>query len=1266
MIKRVWLIILLFCLLPNLYGQRQYLKSFELSWQDKQVFEIDLHQSISLPFVYADQINYNEHLPYFNSTWQIPHGATINTSKITTVSYQILTKEQYGDLNTEYISSNILYNLTTNKANGITNAHLYLTPLIKVDGVVKKVTGFTIEYTLTTPKKTVKSPPITSVLSEGEWFKFAVDTTGVFKINRSFLNDLGINTNQIDPRNIQIFGNGGGLLPYKIGDFRYEDLQENAVYVYGEADGNFDTDDYILFYARGPESWTHYNTKESVKHIKNIYDDYAYYFIHISDNQGKRIADATPVNGNSTITYSTYNYFWVHEIDQYNLFQTGQQFLGHKFDNTTTYNLGYTFDNLNTNTPVQINIKAIGQSLSTSSMSLKVNDIDLKTIDFGNTNHPVLAREGESINVVNINNETLDFEFIYDKNGNSSAVAYLDYIEVIGEKNLIANNKQFVFRQFDQVNQTGIVSFEIQNANNIFQLWNISDPINPTLMSNESTSGTFQFSGLGGVLSEYCVLNSQDFYSPILLDRSKVDNQNIHSITQTDYLIITHESLVNKAEDLAQFHRTNNNLDVEVVPLYKIYNEFASGSQDITAIRDFIKYVYDQSEGQLKYVLMYGDASFDFKGIQSETGLVPAFQSYKSFNMTESFVTDDYYVIVSDDNEGDLDNDLIQIQDIAISRLPINTISEAEAVNNKIINYYKTETFGDWRNNILMIADDSDKSGEDIMQKSQESLSSIIKENKPQVNIKKLWLDAFQQETVAGGSRYPDVNHAINENIEKGVSFIDYFGHGGESGLAQERIVEANQIRSWENLDKLNLFIVISCEFARFDNPLRPDTAGEILIRHSQGGSVHEIATSREIFISLGNYFNSLLIPNLLAFDNTYHSIAENLMLAKNKSLNKQRYFITSFGDPSMHLSIPKPDIKLTQMNGQPINQNLDSIKGLSLTSFNGIITDKDGTKDTSFNGELILTVFDKSMKRQTLNNDGVADIMTFDTQDSKLFRGKAQVENGDFYIEFIAPKDLRMAYGEGKLSFYAQSDDNEKGGYNTDVVIGGIDTSAPEDNEGPIINLYMNDTHFVDGGKTDESPLFLAFIKDEHGINTSLSSVDHDIVAVLDDNYQNPIILNEYFITNLNDFTQGEIKYRLSELESGPHSITLTAYDTYNNASSATLNFVVKDNTELEITSLMNYPNPFSENTTIVFNHNRINQYLDVEFQVFTMAGQMIKYSNQTIFATTKTSKDIIWDGLDSNGYRISKGIYLYRIGLTDPIMGTQTEAYNKMIILE
>ncbi len=1254
--------LLVFFSIFQLSAQNQ--KNIKLDWKEAKVFKIINDETISVPYVDARQLDFKRRLPLSNHKWLIPANTAIDSLVVTNVSYEVLSPDQYGDLDLKQIPTTLTYQWATNKDRNETYAHFNLIPLVKDGATIKKVTSLNLYYKTFSQKSTPKAP-LTSVLAEGNWYKFAVERTGVHKITRSFLNDLGIDLNGVNPKNIQLYGNGGTLLPYRIGDFRYEDLQENAIYVKDGEDGSFDDDDFILFYAQGPHSWQYNNTVESVKHIHNIYDDYAYYFIRIGDTDGKRIISSTPIDEDAAQIFTDYFEFWVHEADEYNIAQLGQQFFGHKFDYSLNYSIKQTFDNLDTAQPVTIRVKAAAQSDVPSTMSVNVNGVSLNQLNFPPTFGSITLAYGDEINgSVNVDNETLTINFDYDKNGDSGAKAYLDYVEVIYKRKLVVNDRQFNFMTFDQINKT--IAFELQNPNNIYQVWDISDFINPQLISNQSTSNTFMFKAPGNTPKTYCVLNESDFYTPVNIENSHVTNQNIHGITQADYLIITNRDLQDSAEELADFHRTRNNLNVKVVPLYQIYNEFASGSSDITAIRDFIKYVYDQSNGQLKYVLMYGDASFDFKGIQYDTAPVPAFQSYESFSLAYSYVTDDFFVIVNDPNEGDLDDTTqIHTQDVAVSRIPVNNSSEADAFNNKLFKYYNTDTFGDWHNNLLLIADDVDEGSDQAMQINQEALADDIKVNKPLMNIKKLWMDAFPQETVAGGSRYPEVNEAINKSVENGVLMINYVGHSGESGLSAERVLEVNQIRNWQNLNKLNLFTVMSCEFARYDNPERPDTAGEVLIRHPHGGSVHEIATARAIFTDNGYDFNETLIPELLAYDNSYMSIAEHLRVMKNSFTNlQQRYFLTSFGDTYTKLALAKPDIKITHMNGESILQRTDTIKGLSKVSFNGLITDQNGEKDTSFNGELTLTVFDKAIERQTLDNQGLGVVMTFDTQESKLFKGKASITNGEFYIEFIAPKDLRIAYGEGKLSFYAQSDTYEKGGYNTDITVGGIDTNAPEDNQGPDIKLYMNDTSFRDGDNTDESPLFMAFIEDEHGINTSLSSVDHDITAVLDDDYQNAILLNEYFITALDDFTKGELNYRFENLSPGEHKITLTAYDNYNNSSTATLRFVVEDNTELEITELLNFPNPFSESTTFSFSHNRSNQYLDVELQVFTTYGQMVKQLNQRIFATTKTSKDIIWDGSNNSGVKVKKGIYIYRLGLTDPNTKTETEAYNKLII--
>jgi hypothetical protein len=634
--------------------------------------------------------------------------------------------------------------------------------------------------------------------------------------------------------------------------------------------------------------------------------------------------------------------------------------------------------------------------------------------------------------------------------------------------------------------------------------------------------------------------------------------------------------------------------------------------------------------------------------------------------MSSSIVTDDYFAIVSDLNEGDLETTSTQTQDVAVSRIPFNSSQEAQQINAKLLNYYVANSKGDWHNEVLMVADDTDATHDEVLQTSQETLSDRIKLNKPLVNIKKLWSDAYPQQITAGGSRYPQANEIITNSVEKGILMINYFGHGGEDGLALERIMETAQIENWYNLNNLNLLSVISCEFARFDNPLRPNTAGELAIRNPHGGSVHEIASARAVYISVGLDFNKILMDNLMEYNGVSKSISEHLRVSKNTYPSSQRFFIFSFGDPAMPLALPKPNIKLTLMNGIPITQSPDTIKALSRISFDGIVTQSNDQIDPNFNGEVFLTVFDKPMDKHSLNNDGFSQIMTFDTQDSKLFRGRASVTNGNFHIEFVTPQDIRIAYGYGKLSFYAHNSILDKGGFNNNIVVGGINYNAVADNIGPKIKLYMNDISFIDGGNTNQSPLFLAMMEDENGINSSFSSVDHDITAVLDDDQQNPIILNDYYITNLNDYSKGSVEYRMRNLAVGHHQIKLKAYDTYNNMGEASLNFVVVDDAALVLEHVLNYPNPFVNFTEFWFNHNKPNEPLEVQVQIYTVSGKLVKTINQNILNTGSLSRDITWNGLDDFGQKIGKGVYVFKLSVHTTSSQLKAEKFEKLVILQ
>jgi len=1252
------------------YAQEYQIKKVELKWENKKLVYANKQKSWHMPVVVNQGIDHQKMIPSFIQKWEVPNNSIIENYKITDIRYADIGKTELYNTDFKNVPAKLNSNVFIRSTREKSHVFIELTPLIKKNGRYQKLVSFNFHYkqAIKIAKKSSKSAA-NSVLATGEWYKFSIDKTGVYKINQKFLNDLGINTSNINPKNISLYGNGGQMLPYRIGDFRHDDLAENAIYIQGENDNNFDGDDYILFYAKGPDDWLHNNTRESIKHRKNIYTDKAYYFIHIGNTPGKRISNAAVINTTALTNLTTYDDYIVHEVEKNNILSMGQQWQGEAFHIENIQHFNLNFDNLDTSTPVRIKTRATAISNQTSLMNVKVNTQNLYTLNipaYSSYSHSFAAATIQESSII-LTSSALDFQLTYT--ANAAAKGYLDYIEVIGKKQLIANDKQFSFRNFDVINDNTPISYKIQNASNIQQLWDVTDCTNTKAISNQSSNTNFEFIANGGSLKEYIIVNSKDYYTPTLLNESAVANQNLHALKNVDYVIITKQSFVNQAERIANYHRTHSNLNVAVIPLYQIYNEFGSGGADITAIRDFVKHLYDNSAPLLQYVLLFGDSSYDFKDIEErgeETeNIVPTFEYYNSFSETASYITDDFYAIVSDDYEGDLElHEGQNTQDVAISRIPIRTEQEANQVVSKILSYYNNDSYGDWRNQIIIMSDDYDSHVGNQFQTVQEALADNIKNNKPLFNIKKMYADAYPEVVSAGGASFPAFNIAFNNAIDTGVLMIDYYGHGGEDGLAAERLLGTQEIRDWNN-SALPLFIVISCEFARFDNPNRPNTAGELTIRNSHGGVAHQIATARAMFTVHGISLNNALVPLLTEFDSQSRSISENLRLAKNTSMVSQRLFAFSFGDPAMHLAVPKPNIKITHMNNSPVSQPLDTIKALSHVYFKGVVSDNNGNTLTDFNGNMSVTIYDKSFDKETLGNGSTPSTMIFDSQESKLFRGQASVTNGIFDFNFVAPKDLKIAYGKGKLSFYADNNAFDKGGYNLDVTVGGINENAPEDTKGPQIQIYMNDQSFIDGGTTNQSPILLAFFEDENGINTSLSAVSHDIIAVLDNDLQNTIVLNEYYNTELDDFTKGSLKYRLRNLDIGSHTILLKAYDTYNNKSEATLNFVVLDDSSFSLENVLNYPNPFVNYTEFWFNHNKPNEPLEVQVQIFTVSGKLVKTINQVVQNTGSLSREITWDGLDDFGQKIGKGVYVFKLKVKASLSKLEAEKYEKLVIL-
>lgn len=630
-----------------------------------------------------------------------------------------------------------------------------------------------------------------------------------------------------------------------------------------------------------------------------------------------------------------------------------------------------------------------------------------------------------------------------------------------------------------------------------------------------------------------------------------------------------------------------------------------------------------------------------------------------------------------DENEGDMaTSDKL---DIAMGRILAEDIERARDMVNKIEQYYAEEAYGSWRNNYIVVSDDVDFSYEEVLQKTTDDIGNEVTENKPYINVVKIHSDAFEQASSASGDRYPAVTKQMKDAIEVGAVALNYFGHGGEDGLALERIFDKTDAEELSNICKYNCFVTVTCEYTRFDNPERP-TAGEFTYWNKKGGAISLITTTRQIFVTVGVSFNIILEKYLFSYNSDEElSIGESLRQTKNDvgiSGLSQKRLVFCIGDPAMKLVIPEPQIRLTSVNGNDINAQGSVLKALDRVNLSGEIVDASGSVIKDFNGVLTATIFDKEIERTTLANDGTTDNngnlikLDFKTLGEIIFKGQASVTNGIFEFDFVVPRDIGVPVGTGKASFYAKRNDqlSDRTGSNSEIRIGGINENAEEDDIGPVVRLYMNDENFVSGGITNESPTLIARLSDEHGINTA-SGIGHDIIAILDGDETNPFVLNDYYTADVDDFTNGTLSYAFRDLEPGLHTLTLRAWDVYNNSSITEIQFMVHDeDEELVIENVLNYPNPFIDYTEFWFNHNS-SDVLDVSIQIFTISGKLVRTLNGQTSGDGKISsslsKDIVWDGRDDFGDKIGKGVYVYKLKVRSKQLNKQVEKIEKLVIL-
>lgn len=1293
------ILVLYFFCFSTFFGQvkeQNLIKTTDLANQDLK----------KVPFLaYAHYNPAKGNLPYFLHHTTI-QGTTIPTLKLENIVVRELTSVELdrikdcknfitGDFETSYESAkarneHIIYQKTVPvRLNPSTNKYEYLESY-------EEVWDQQIQNTFIQPNALKKNAQVSylssSVLATGKWYKIGVTQNGVYKMDRTFLSNLGLDISSIDPRNIRVYGNGGKLMSEKNADFKYDDLIENSIYINGEGDGSFDNADYVLFYGQSTDDWKfNKSTNLTYDYFPHSFSDTSYYFITVDLGTGKRVAQQASAASLPNKSTSTQDYFGVHELNTLNVVKSGRDFYGEKFD----FNTSYTF---NFNIPDAV----IGDSLTVKTILLSRSDlVSTYVVNFNSGNFSIncnatsttvytadFGYTGEGVKGALLTSNPLSVTVTKQT---SQATGWLDKILFNCRRNLVFGQSQFNFRDKKMIGGANTYAkYSITNNGTLAPtIWDVTNPLNVKNQLYNTTGSQLDFTNTADSLKEFCIFTPNQAYLPKIY--GSVPNQNLHALQQADYVIVTHPLFMQEALRIAKLHKDYDSLSYAIATTDQVYNEFSSGTPDIGGIREFVRMLYKRPSNPnlaTKYLLLLGDGSYKNKPINlsGNTAFIPTYQTYNSTSYSNSFTTDDFFAMM-DDSEGDLVS--LDVVDIGVGRFPVKSKEEAVAVTNKIEHYYKQNySFdvnaiesscttaendypqGDWRNWVCFLADDEDNA---LHQDQADNLANTVYNTKKEYNVDKIFIDAYKQYSTPGGNRYPDAVTDINRRMEKGALIFNYTGHGGELGLSEERIVDVPQILAWKNINNMPLIVTATCEFSRFDDPDRT-SAGEYCLLNPNGGGIGLMTTVRLAYSGSNFSLNYAFYTHALtSMTNGRMPAIGDLYRLTKRDIGFSRAYMNFvvLGDPALKLSYPQEKIYTSTINSQTLSaSSSDTLKALSKITVTGYVADNGGNKLTSFNGVVYPTVFDREITVNTLSNDPPAPgfagspVRAFILQKNIIYRGKSEVKNGDFTFTFLVPKDISNSFGKGKISYYAHNGIKDANGYYDKVIVGGYDQNAVPDNDGPVINLYMNDEKFVPGGVTNESPKIYAVVSDSSGINTLGTGIGHDAVAILDENSSKPIVLNDYYSADLNTYQKGKIRYPFSELAEGSHRISVKVWDVQNNSSTSFTDFIVADQAEIALKHVLNYPNPFTTKTKFFIEHNQCCTTLKAVIQIYTISGKIVKSINQTINNEGFRFDGIEWDGKDDYGDKLARGVYIYRVVVTDNSQ-KKAEKIEKLVIL-
>ncbi|MGB3585185.1 MAG: type IX secretion system sortase PorU [Tunicatimonas sp.] len=1040
-----------------------------------------------------------------------------------------------------------------------------------------------------------------SSLPEGEIYQFKIIEDGVCRVDYDLLKKAGLAVDQLNPNQIHVYSQRGGSLPQSNSAFTPQ-LVELAIHPVGFEDNVFNEDDYFLVYAEGPDQMTYDLLSNFYTVEQNPYARENSLFLVIEDKPASVVPNKPSIAFGWGAPVESYVGVYHHEEHKTNIVHSGREWFGEALEEETpTVTVPFSAGAVLSGAEAKLQSSVVSISGRSSHYEVLLNRQVVGTLEptaAQQTLYGYRGRAATELHSIQLDDEVSNTLSVQISTTTDGGAGYLDYVTLNVEQPLRYDGQPTRFRN-PLMSTHSVSQFRVQQPTDEMLIWDITDPLQVQQQQWNLVNERARFQVFADTIREYIM------FEPTTMTQQpaftgKVVHRDILSQETPELLIITTEALQAQAERLAQFRQEHDGLTTQIALLPDIYRTFSSGRQDVTAIRNYIRHLYQKSDA-LRYVLLFGDASYDYLSTENNTNVVPTYQSHESLHNVHSYASDDYFGFLEPaegawrESTQSIPHDL----DVAIGRIPINTSEEAATVVDKLIHYASSpEAFGKWKQQLLFVADDGD---ENKHQRRSDFLASQT-ESQTIFYAERLFMDAYPQEERSA----PLIREKLDQHIEKGAFLVDFIGHGGETAWTDERILDLPMIDSWENYDRLPIFLTATCEFGRYDDPRRQSGAERALL-HPEGGAIAMLTTARPVFtganFEISSAFYEVFTQKLASEARTGKvRLGDIFRETKNRGISgtSNRNF-TLLGDPSMALAIPERTATITDWQTSPASG--DTLRPLQHVTLQGEIQHST-SRDAQFNGTIYVDFFAQSEQKSTLGSEGT-EVLEYTDRSARLFQGKASVKDGAFTATLRVPKNLSSEIGSGNIRLYAEDPQRqvEAMGRFDQFTLGGEPVDAEADLSPPEIRLFLNQISYPATTTVYNRPTLLVELADPSGINTLPG--EHAIHLSIDGNTTREI--QDWYETELDNSQAGSIAFPLAYLPPGKHSLTVQASDTYLNTARQTLDFTIVADSIFILETFSVYPNPTVDEVSFNFSVSPDSKPARVEIHLFSPIGELM-----------------------------------------------------------